>query len=319
MRTDTLRRKTNLPVLAGRVRWPAAGPRPFVCRCPDCACPAATVEAPDDADDSEPLEVLEFEEGEWEGEVDRSSRDYLRWVQDALNRFDGARLDVDGISGPLTRAAVRNFQARKGLGIDGIVGPITEAALVAAGARQPPGAAGSAPPPPPPPSGGAAGSPRVSVGSNAKVSAAAIAGLKEILRSAGLASALISSGQRSSADQARVMYENLAFYSTVAEQRALYGSYGNQVIDVFEAERAKGRSADAIKTAMQAKIVALGCYNVSHHCSDSHDVIDVAPSSIADDNAFIRALAAAKARGQISLYLTPDDHDPAFHIEFPPR
>jgi hypothetical protein len=65
---------------------------------------------------------------------------------------------------------------------------------------------------------------------------------------------------------------------------------------------------------MQAKIVQLGCRNVSHHCSDSYDVFDVAPSSIADSSAFRRALDAAVRSGAITMYLSPPD-DPAFHIE----
>jgi murein DD-endopeptidase MepM/ murein hydrolase activator NlpD len=36
---------------------------------------------------------------------------------------------VDGVTGPLTRAAVRRFQARRGLVVDGIVGPRTRGAL----------------------------------------------------------------------------------------------------------------------------------------------------------------------------------------------
>jgi murein DD-endopeptidase MepM/ murein hydrolase activator NlpD len=36
---------------------------------------------------------------------------------------------VDGVAGPLTRTAVRRFQARRGLAVDGIAGPRTRAAL----------------------------------------------------------------------------------------------------------------------------------------------------------------------------------------------
>jgi peptidoglycan hydrolase-like protein with peptidoglycan-binding domain len=77
--------------------------------------------------------------------VNRSSPDYVMWVQRSLNRLLGSGLAVDGISGPMTRSAVRDFQARKRLVVDGIVGPVTEAALVAAGAGQPPGGVVTAP------------------------------------------------------------------------------------------------------------------------------------------------------------------------------
>jgi peptidoglycan hydrolase-like protein with peptidoglycan-binding domain len=36
---------------------------------------------------------------------------------------------VDGVAGPMTRGAVRRFQARRGLVVDGVVGPRTRAAL----------------------------------------------------------------------------------------------------------------------------------------------------------------------------------------------
>lgn len=81
----------------------------------------------------------EMEDEEVLGEVNRTSADYIRWVQRSLNKLESAGLAVDGISGPLTRAAVRAFQKKKGLAVDGIVGPITEGALMSAGADPPPG------------------------------------------------------------------------------------------------------------------------------------------------------------------------------------
>src|SRR5262245_9898480 len=88
---------------------------------------------------------FEYEGGEWEGEVNRSSTDYARWVQESLNKILGTRLVVDGTIAPLTRSAIRSFQTSKGLVVDGIVGPKTEAALVGAGAAPPPGTPASTP------------------------------------------------------------------------------------------------------------------------------------------------------------------------------
>ena len=86
------------------------------------------------------------------------------------------------------------------------------------------------------------------------------------------------------------------------------------MIDEYSAHKSAGKSATAIKQAMEAKINQLGCHNVSHHCSDTHDVIDVAPSSIADQAAFRLALDAALKNGTIDKYITPPE-DPAYHIE----
>lgn len=76
----------------------------------------------------------------------RTSAEYVRWVQRSLNRIMGLRLDVDGVIGPMTRSAIRGFQQRNGLLVDGIVGPQTEGALIAAGASIPPWSAGPYPP-----------------------------------------------------------------------------------------------------------------------------------------------------------------------------
>jgi peptidoglycan hydrolase-like protein with peptidoglycan-binding domain len=99
-------------------------------------------------------ELYEAEQG-WQGEVNRSSAAYLRWVQQSLNKVLGAKLSADGIIGTQTRSAIRSFQQQRGLPVDGVVSPNTEAALVAAGAAPPPSPElAPAPPPSPVPSTG---------------------------------------------------------------------------------------------------------------------------------------------------------------------
>lgn len=101
------------------------------------------------------FEVLELEyefrdRGDFEmaaastrSEILRSSRDYVRWLQSALNKLLAARLTVDGVLGARSRAALRTFQRNAGLSGDGIPGPRTEQALMAAGAGRPPTASGN--------------------------------------------------------------------------------------------------------------------------------------------------------------------------------
>ena len=52
----------------------------------------------------------------------------VREYQELLNNY-GYGLAVDGVNGPLTKAAVRDFQSKRGLTADGVVGPATTAEL----------------------------------------------------------------------------------------------------------------------------------------------------------------------------------------------
>jgi len=85
----------------------------------------------------------EMADYEIDDEVDRTSSEYGKWVQQSLNKILSLRLTVDGIVGPQTRSAIRSFQQQRGLTADGIVGSQTEAALIAAGAGSPPQSSGT--------------------------------------------------------------------------------------------------------------------------------------------------------------------------------
>jgi len=55
----------------------------------------------------------------------------VKMLQEDLNLL-GYNLVVDGIFGPLTEAAVKDFQTKQGITVDGIVGPITWGRMEAA-------------------------------------------------------------------------------------------------------------------------------------------------------------------------------------------
>jgi peptidoglycan hydrolase-like protein with peptidoglycan-binding domain len=65
------------------------------------------------------------------GEVPRSSPDSIRWVQRSLNEVLRLRLAEDGVAGPSTRSAIRNFQRREWLPVTGTIGPDSERMLIA--------------------------------------------------------------------------------------------------------------------------------------------------------------------------------------------
>lgn len=58
-----------------------------------------------------------------------STGDVVRRAQRALRRTPNLGLVVDGVFGPATEMAVKEFQAGSGLASDGVVGPLTWAAL----------------------------------------------------------------------------------------------------------------------------------------------------------------------------------------------
>ncbi|MBA5868879.1 MAG: OmpA family protein [Nitrospira sp. CR2.1] len=82
---------------------------------------------------------MEFAEGAQRIKISRTRQDYIRWVQQSLNKIMGLNLRADGIMGPQTRSAIRSFQQKQGLVADGIVRPNTEAAIIKAGGGAPPG------------------------------------------------------------------------------------------------------------------------------------------------------------------------------------
>ena len=79
---------------------------------------------------SSPGTALGHETGERLLTFGATGSDVAQW-QEQLNswlqvaRTEQGRLAVDGIYGPRTEAATRDFQSARGIAVDGIVGPVT--------------------------------------------------------------------------------------------------------------------------------------------------------------------------------------------------
>jgi hypothetical protein len=69
---------------------------------------------------------------------------------------------------------------------------------------------------------------------------------------------------------------------------------------------------------MENEIITVGPDKVSKHVADPAklNVVDIAPSTITDKQAFINAVNEAMKAGLVSKFLQPPT-DPAYHIEIP--
>ncbi len=141
--------------------------------------------------------------------------------------------------------------------------------------------------------------------------------LKEILKTAGESSAVVTSTTRTPQKQAEVMYYNIVSQG-VASQKALYGSYGDQIIDTYVKLTGEKKTAAQIIAGMKAKIDELGPNNVSKHCGDPNvlQAIDISPGSITNTTAFIKAVNDAIAAGKVRKYIKAGSPgEKAHHVE----
>lgn len=146
------------------------------------------------------------------------------------------------------------------------------------------------------------------------VSSRMIDAIKDSLRVAGQATATITSTARTPEEQASAMYNNLVS-NGVEQQKELYASSGDMVIDVYIAEMEKvGNTPSSVKKAMENKIIELGPSTVSKHCADFSKicVVDVG-ASIFNDAAGTRFVNAMQSR--VDRYFDERKTNKCFHFE----
>jgi hypothetical protein len=151
--------------------------------------------------------------------------------------------------------------------------------------------------------------------------------IRDIMRTAGLDHATITSTARTAEDQARAMYQNLvgkAKNQGVTATRHLYhrSKSAQLVIDTFVELRTQGLSAKDIQAGMKAKLEEVGPSTVSNHCADPKklNVIDIGPASLGDtdDQDAFEAAANAEVGKHLKRFINRH-RDPGEHLEIPPH
>jgi hypothetical protein len=146
--------------------------------------------------------------------------------------------------------------------------------------------------------------------------------LLEILASAKLRSARVTSTTRTAAQQAKVMFRfvNKNGYNSAID---LYGTHGDAIIRVCEASyQAHGRCAESVLEKMvietRAQIELLEAQGDKRtelmHTSDTHYTIDIDPESVANRPAFEQAVAK---HPRVSRFLKPPLDRNSYHLEIP--
>jgi hypothetical protein len=146
--------------------------------------------------------------------------------------------------------------------------------------------------------------------------------ISDCAENAGVSVVTITSTARTPEEQAHAMYVNCKVNGPKS-QKALYGLYGDLVIQVYIDQTAKGITAEAtVVAAMALMIRHIGAERVSHHCvtdwSKTH-VIDISASQI-EQSKHAAFEAAIVADSRIARHFSPytvGHEDPAFHIEVP--
>jgi hypothetical protein len=152
------------------------------------------------------------------------------------------------------------------------------------------------------------------------ISESAKSALAGVLNTSNVKGCTITSTARTSAQQAKAMYDFIAA-NGVGAARKLYGSEGNLVIDVYVTKTAALTEQSEILAAMEAKVKdvlpdAIKHNHMMHVDRPDFDVFDVSLDSIPSDKRDDFS-TAAKASGLFYRVLGPDEGEKnCFHFEF---
>ena len=136
----------------------------------------------------------------------------------------------------------------------------------------------------------------------------------------------VSSGKRTSKEQAEIMYKNSEQQGS-GSQFALYGPNGDKVIQTYinlkyasfekvstpeRTAKTLNLSAATIKSAMELQIDNLGPGSVSRHCANdpNMNVFDIAPSSVSNVQSFQNKLSTDNRVFKLIKY----PKDPGIHV-----
>ncbi|MBI9052315.1 MAG: DUF4157 domain-containing protein [Bacteroidales bacterium] len=151
--------------------------------------------------------------------------------------------------------------------------------------------------------------------SSSKVKAHAITVIKEDAAKASIKNIKITSTYRSPENQMSAMYNNIESKG-VEDQKILYGSKGDKVIDAYaESKKVKNATSATIQAAMLVKAKEIDF--TSAHSKDnyeSYNVIDISFKDFTDDE-YKDFRKVLDDDSRISKVLGKEESDPCLHLE----
>ena len=142
--------------------------------------------------------------------------------------------------------------------------------------------------------------------------------LLDLMRDAGVSSARVSSFERTAGRQAELMHDLLESVD-IADVREQYDSIGDAVVDYYELNRER-MSADELIRGM-AQVVSEGVraapnrQQMMHVLPTNNTTFDIAPSSVAPNEAAFADAIEKHAGFDLASYILPGPAERAFHLE----
>jgi len=142
--------------------------------------------------------------------------------------------------------------------------------------------------------------------------------LLDLMRDAGVSSARVTSFERTARRQAELMHDLLESID-IADVREQYDSIGDSIVDYYEINRDRMSEEELIQgmeqVVSEGVLAAPNRQQMMHVLPTNNITFDIAPSSVAPNEAAFAEAIGNHAGFDLASYILPGPAERAFHLE----